>query len=436
MDENCKEIVTKDENSIDNHEGKNSPCSKTDEIQNTNESSLVKTDQSDDEIVSDVRPTSPTSSSNGHVTNPANGDKVITTDDQSDASEKAVFISNPLDQYLSMSSQHNSETNLQNKHRNEDSLGRIAEIANSRQEFSANDFLLDQTESQSITSDNIEEKTTDLCEDHSSFSTKDDSTDITSTLKEHSDTPNSRKFEKDDPESFGTDKAPIHTNRDSTKNLSNSKKDSWKTNEARLTPESLRKTIEHSYRNEELPESVKSKDYNSKISQKPERRGTEGNSKDRQESNDEFSEILSSGNSYDYRVRKIENPELVSSSYGSSSALSDFTDDDRDLNFIPGIHRMSSKSFSSSFEKKSVPDSFVSFDENGLPLFDSSHYTDYSSSQPSSTDDANSSRFGDLSNEWDMFEDLLNVEEEHFSQPDVRRFYFCFPRDNHYSLVS
>ena len=65
-----------------------------------------------------------------------------------------------------------------------------------------------------------------------------------------------------------------------------------------------------------------------------------------------------------------------------------------------------------------MADSLLSFDENGFPVFESSHYTGSLTSQPSSIDDS-SSRFADLSSEWDMFEDLLNVEEEHFSKPDV-----------------
>ena len=441
LQENREETVTKAENSFGFHEETNGSNDET-HVSNTVESSLVKTDQSGDEIVSDVRPNTPELSTNGHATNPVNDDQVTGTDDQSVGLEKAgreraVFVGNELDQYLTHNSPHNFETSSKNDDKELDSLGRIAEIASSKQEFSANDFLLDQTEPQNIVRD--DNKVTDRSEDHSSFNTKDNSTklDIASTTTEDSDvtdiqhncshsgfgieTSNSRKFEKDTPESFGNNEETSNTSKDSKENSLNLE-DSLKINGAGPTSGNLGKTEEHSPRNEELLETVKSKDYVSKISRISERRGTGGSSKDRNESNDDFSEILSSGNySYDYRVRKIENPELFSSSYGSSSALSDFTDDDRDLNFIPGIHRMSSKSFSSSFEKKITADSSVSFDENGLPVFESSHYTDYSSSLPSSIDDASSSRFTDLSNEWDMFEDLLNVEEEHFSQPDVSR---------------
>ncbi|XP_046843094.1 differentially expressed in FDCP 8 homolog B-like [Xenia sp. Carnegie-2017] len=124
-------------------------------------------------------------------------------------------------------------------------------------------------------------------------------------------------------------------------------------------------------------------------------------------------EVSRSASFYDYRVRKVENPELVSSSYGSS--FSDYTDDDKDLNFIPGIHRMSTKSIASSLERKSSGESAVSFDKNGFPVFESSHFTNSASLQRSSNEESTNKQIVDES---DMFEDLLNVEEEHFSNPD------------------
>lgn len=124
----------------------------------------------------------------------------------------------------------------------------------------------------------------------------------------------------------------------------------------------------------------------------------------------------------DYRVRKVESADFVSTSYGSSfSDVTDASYDDRDLNFIPGIHthRLSTSYRSgSSYDRRSTFDSSVSFDENGLPVFDSSHYTQSPSSRHSSFDDANS-RSAEASNEWDMFDDLLNLEEEHFSGPEA-----------------
>jgi hypothetical protein len=450
FEEHSKEVLTKD-GSFTSIDEDNKLLSNTDgkQYSNTVESSLATIDQSGDGTVSDVRTNSPDASSNGHVANPANDNKVNRTGDQSDGLEEAsyertVFVSNELDQYLTLNSQQNSETNSQYKERNKefDSLGRIAEMnSSSKQEFSANDFLLDETEPQTQ-SNNNKEKTMNHFEDHSSFGTKDSlmepktdhtpdhtpSSDFTNLQQscENSDSgkeiSNSQKSEKDTSGSLEDNQGPSGTNEELTENLLDSKEEDSssfpKSNEARRTPENSRETEEHSDTNEELPETPKSKDYSSSISQKSEIGRIAGSIKDQNDSNNEFSEILSSGNSYDYRVRKVENPEFVSSSYGSSSVLSDFTDDDRDLNFIPGIHRISSKSFSSSFERKSMADSLLSFDENGFPVFESSHYTGSLTSQPSSIDDS-SSRFADLSSEWDMFEDLLNVEEEHFSKPDV-----------------
>ncbi len=450
FDEKNKEIFTKDGNSTGIHEDKKL-ISNTDGTQysNTVESPLAKSNQSGDETVSDVRTTSPDSSSDGHVTNLTNDHRVNRTDDQSNGSkgrddERTVFVSNDLDKYLTLNSPQNSETNSQTKDRNKelDSLGRIAEIASStRQEFSTNDFLLDQSETQPIVSNNSKQKTTNRFQEDSRFNTKDSPTESkinnTSPKKGNSDfigfqqssnnsdsgKENSQKSEKDTSGSLENNQGLSDTNEKLTENLLNSKKEDSsilpKSNEARPTPGNSRKTEEHSETNEELSVTPKSKDCNSSVSKKFETRKTAGSYKEQNDSSNEFSEIPSRGNSYDYRVRKVENPEFISSSYGSSSAMSDFTDDDRDLNFIPGIHRISSKSFSSSFERKSTADSSVSFDENGFPLFESSHYTESSPSQPSSIDDASSSRFADLSNEWDMFEDLLNVEEEHFTRPDV-----------------
>ena len=450
FDEKNKEIFTKDGNSTGIHEDKKL-ISNTDGTQysNTVESPLAKSNQSGDETVSDVRNTSPDSSSDGHVTNLTNDHRVNRTDDQSNGSkergdERTVFVSNDLDKYLTLNSPQNSETNSQTQERNKelDSLGRIAEIASStRQEFSTNDFLLDQSETQPIVSNNSKQKTTNRFQEDSRFNTKDSPTESkinnTSPKKGNSDfiafhqspnnsdsgKENSQKSEKDTSGSLENNQGLSNTNEKLTENLLNSKKEDSlilpKSNKARPTPGNSRKTEEHSETNEELSVTPKCKDCNSSVSQKSETRKTAGSYKEQNDSNNEFSEIPSRGNSYDYRVRKVENPEFISSSYGSSSAMSDFTDDDRDLNFIPGIHRISSKSFSSSFERKSTADSSVSFDENGFPLFESSHYTESSPSQPSSIDDASSSRFADLSNEWDMFEDLLNVEEEHFTKPDV-----------------
>lgn len=375
-------------------------------ICNTHESLSVKDNQSGESIVSDARTNSPNSLSNGHVYTPVNDNKVNRTDDQSDGleekSDRRVFVSTKLDQHLTVNTQQNSETTK--KSNNEfDSLQRITNSSSSRQEFSANDFLLEQTEPQSknIVSDLDDVKTTNHLEEQSSIITRDGSAEPA--IDNASDTS----------ESSGNNQGLNSIDEKSTVELSNyaTSGDSSSFIKSDKTTQIPQNSDEH-HTNEELLETPKHKDY------KSEKQGI--SSKEQAESNDEFSEVLTSGNSYDYRVRKVENPEFISSSYGSSSVLSDFTDDDRDLNFIPGIHRMSSKSFSSSFEKKSAAaDGSMSFDENGFPVFDSSHYTESSTSQPSSVDDSSGSRFGDLSNEWDMFEDLLNVEEGHFSQPDV-----------------
>ena len=146
----------------------------------------------------------------------------------------------------------------------------------------------------------------------------------------------------------------------------------------------------------------------------------------------EFSESADE-EQHNYRVRKVENAEFISSSYSSSFSDAMGTSyDDRDLNFIPGIHnhrKTSGQRLGTSYESKTTTDNSISFDENGLPFFDTSHYLESSSSRPSSLDDA-SGRFSEIANEWDVFDDLLNVEEGHFSGPEVsmrelRKVYMC-----------
>ena len=433
-EERSRGMASKDRNLNDLHENDNGLES------NPDESSLVKDNQSGESILSDVRTNTHDSLPDDHATSPANDNKVTRTDDQlhglKEKSDQKVFASPELDHYTTVNDGKNSEIN------NEfDSLEKTPESSHSRLEFCANDFLLDQTErqSQNIVSNLEDIETSNHLDEQSSFSTKDSSmeakvslsTDFDPTFSlqqncEHSDyekeNSNSRESEKHTSENSRKVEGPSSINEQLTRKLSNSN-GSYDCSNFPKTDEKTENS-EQDDTSEELLETPTHKNYNSQKFEKQ-----DISSKERAESNDELSEILSSGNSYDYRVRKVENPEFISSSYGSSSVLSDFTDDDRDLNFIPGIHRMSSKSFSSSFEKKSGTDSSVSFDENGFPVFDSSHYTDSSASHPSSIDDSSESRFGDLSNEWDMFEDLLNVEEEHFSQPDVSIQFLSFAPD-------
>ena len=428
-EETSMRMASKDRNLNDFHENDNGLEN------NPDESSLVKDNQSGEGILSDVRTNTHGSLPDDHATSPANDNKVTRTDDQlhglKEKSDQKVFASAELDHYTTVNGGKNSEIN------NEfDSLEKTPESSHSRLEFSANDFLLDQTEpqSQNIVTNLEDIETSNHLEEQSSFSTKDSSMEakgdnVTFSLQqncEHSDyekeNSDSRESEKHTSEDSRKNEGPSGINEQLTRKLSNSN-GSYDSSSFPKTDEKTENS-EQDDTSEELLETPKHKDYSSQKFEK-----LDISSKERAESNDEFSEILSSGNSYDYRVRKVENPEFISSSYGSSSALSDYTDDDRDLNFIPGIHRMSSKSFSSSFEKRSAADSSVSFDENGFPVFDSSHYTDSSASHPSSIDDSSGSRFGDLSNEWDMFEDLLNVEEEHFSQPDVSTQFLSFAPD-------
>ena len=426
LEETSGETIKEDRNLPGINENDNSL------ICNTDESLLVKDNQLGEGIVSDARTNSHDLSSKSHVYTPADDNKVNRTENQLDdleeESDRRAFVSTKLDQHLTVNNQQNSE--MTKKSGNEfDSLERIANSSSSRQEFSANDFLLEQTEpqSQNIVSDVDDVKTTNQLDEQSSL-TPEPETDNASDIKNSDQTfslqqnckhphsekenSNSQKSVTDTSESSANNQGLSSIDEKLTQELPNSNI-SGNSSSFPKSDETTQFTVnpdEH-HTNEELLETPKHKDY------KSEKQGI--SSKGQAESNDEFSEIVTSANSYDYRVRKVENPEFISSSYGSSSALSDFTDDDRDLNFIPGIHRMSSKSFSSSFEKKSAADSSISFDENGFPVFESSHYTESSTSQPSSVDGSNGSRLGDLSNDWDMFEDLLNVEEEHFSQPDV-----------------
>ena len=141
----------------------------------------------------------------------------------------------------------------------------------------------------------------------------------------------------------------------------------------------------------------------------------------------EFSESADE-EQHNYRVRKVENAEFNSSSYSSSFSDAMGTSyNDRDLNFIPGIHdhrKTSGQRLGKSYESKATTENSISFDENGLPVFDTSHYLESSSSRPSSLDDA-SGRFSEIASEWDVFDDLLNVEEGHFSGPDVSMRELC-----------
>ena len=440
LEENNEEMIKKHESFTSIHED-DKLFNNTDDAQslNTIESSLAKSDQSVYGTISDVRTYSSDSSVNDHVTASTNDNTVSQTDgDQSGGLEETsnregAFVGNGLEQYLTL----NASSKSQNKGKNMglDSLGRITDMTESRKEFNANDFLLNDSEEQSIKKNNV--KTSKECEDYSSFSTTKNSSkhlDMDGSNSEgYCDSTNfqqnSKKTDlgKEDSTSknckedaSGTppkSPEPNDTGGEFTRNVVSSKnEDSFSSPKSSDTiAENYDENKDESDTNEKLSET---KGNSSSVSQKSETPRNAESSKEQRESNGEFSEIQSSGNLYNYRVHKVENPEFISSSYGSSSALSDFTDDDRDLNFIPGIHRMSSKSFSSSFERKSTIDSSMSFDENGFPVFESSHYTESSTSQPSSIDDG-SGRFTDISSDWDMFEDLLNVEEEHFSKPDV-----------------
>lgn len=406
------------------------PLRNTDDTENSNsvERPLVNCDPSGGDMVDNVITGS---SSNSNVSKPANDYKVDWKENQSDcpqdtSEKKSPFVRHDLNERFNSS--YNSETKSQNKERSEElnSLGKVAQKSNIPQEFSANDFLLDQrdVQPQNIVRTSCKDSNSNVnLKDNSERSKVDDnigtysstvSQENFSSGKENSD---SQKCESDSSLSIRERLRYTKLSEDSINSTNESSINSTNkgsigfTNEARALPENSWKNEHHSDGNEDfLSHTPNSKDYNSSFSTKSGGHGTAGS---RKELTDEISEVSTSGNSYDYRVRKVENPEFISSSYSSSSALSDLTDDDRDLNFIPGIHRMSSKSFFSSIEKKSS----VSFDENGFPVFDSSHYTESSSSRASSIDDG--SKFADTSNDWDMFEDLLNVDEEHFSTPDV-----------------
>ena len=462
QDTPMEEVLNKDENDSRIHEDDKLLEKSDTQHSNTVKSPLTTIDQSAVNTVNDVE-TKNLDIKDGRMINTTTGNEVIQVTEGDNGNEEpegangnevtegadvadksknhsAVFASNDFDQYLLFNNE-NTEATLENKKRKQelDSLGRITERPSSRQAFSANDFLLEDAEPAQDPSGNAVSNLTESNEkfvsnalESSNFEKVDSSTyckvDSTSSLREDSDFANFPKncersnsgegnsnLAKSEKVILERDEGNGGTNEGFTKISENEDLSSSRKSPASQKADNSKHSKGYSDTNEDFQETLTSKLIRSVRSQKSESEEPTGSNKDHSDSNEEFSGILSSGR-YDYRVRKVENPEFVSS-YGSSSAMSDFTDDDRDLNFIPGIHRLSSKSFSSSFERKSTEDSLLSFDENGLPLFESSHYTDTSSSLPSSVEEG--SRLEDMSNEWDMFEDLLNVEEEHFSKPDV-----------------